>query len=216
MQTIPERLAGLVALLRNAIGVFAQREVAARQVVWIGDRAFQARPTPNALPDAVWSLFWNRLQLLSRRFTLLYRRWQSGTLPTPRPRRARTRPASPPESAATPPRPPALRLPRAFGWVNRRIPEAAPPTGMLDALLREHEGEWRAFLAAAPQAGRLLRPLCLALGIRQPAWLRLPPRPRRPRPPRPRRERPWRLDDPRLGLRPYVIAAARAWRKKRA
>ena len=49
MWTIPEHLAGLIALLRNAIGVFVQREVAARQVVWIGDRAFQARPTPNCL-----------------------------------------------------------------------------------------------------------------------------------------------------------------------
>ncbi len=215
MWTIPEHFAGLIALLRNAIGVFVQREVAARQVVWIGDRAFQARPTPNALPDEVWGLFWNRLQRLSRRFTLLYQRWQSGTLPKPHPHRTRARPAAPQDANTAPPPTLPLRLPRSFGWVNHRIPESAPPAGMLDAMLHQREGEVRAFLAAAPQAGRLLRPLCQALGVVQPDWLRLPPRPRRPRPPRPRRERPWRLDDPRLGLQPYVIAAVKAWRKKR-
>src|SRR6185312_9188541 len=46
--------------------------------------------------------------------------------------------------------------------------------------------EMRAFLAAVPRAGRLLRPLWRKLTTeRLPEVLRLPPRPRAPRPPRP-------------------------------
>ena len=54
---------------------------------------------------------------------------------------------------------------------------------MLQALL--DDPEMRALLAAAPQAGRILRPLWRKLSPRPlPAVLRLPPRPRKPRPPR--------------------------------
>ena len=54
---------------------------------------------------------------------------------------------------------------------------------MLQALL--DDPEMRALLAAAPQAGRILRPLWRKLSPRPlPAVLRLPPRVRKPRPPR--------------------------------
>ena len=55
------------------------------------------------------------------------------------------------------------------------------------------------------------------LAVDQPAWLKLPPRPRKPRKPRPRPQRPARplpLTHPDLKLRPYEIAAARYWIKK--
>ncbi len=54
-------------------------------------------------------------------------------------------------------------------------------------------------MQATPQAARLLRPLCHALGVDQPAWLNRPPRPRPARkPPKPRR---LKLTDPVLNLR---------------
>ena len=78
-----------------------------------------------------------------------------------------------------------------------------------------------AFLAAVPQAGRYLRPLCRLLAVPQPEFLALPPRPRRTRPPRPRAPRPRapNLRNPQLPpgdppFRPYVLAAARYFRKK--
>jgi hypothetical protein len=105
------------------------------------------------------------------------------------------------------------RLPRGRGWIIRRIPEAGPSAGALHDLLQQPDT--RDFIEAAPQAARLLRPLCHGLGIDQPAWLKLPPRPRKPRKPRPPREpRRLKLTDPILKLRPYEIAAARYFLKK--
>ena len=46
--------------------------------------------------------------------------------------------------------------------------------------------EMVAQVAAAPQLGRELRPLCRKLAVKPPAWLRLPRRPRKPRPRRPK------------------------------
>ena len=83
---------------------------------------------------------------------------------------------------------------------------------MLDLLVQEPE--LRLFATEVPRAARLLRPLCHALGIRPPAELQLPPRPRRKRPPRPRAPRRLSLTDPSLNLRPYEIRAARYFIKK--
>ena len=97
----------------------------------------------------------------------------------------------------------------------KRCPQAGPSAGWLHDLL-QHD-HTRAFVAAAPQAGRLLRPLCTALAVEQPAWLKLPPRPRKPRKPRtprPRPPRPLPLTHLDLGLAPNIIRAARYWIKK--
>ena len=118
------------------------------------------------------------------------------------------------EAPASPaPRPP--RFPRARGWVLKRAYEAAQAAGMLNMMLQEAP-DIRAFATEVPRAARLLRPLCVALAVDQPEWLRLPPRPRAPRKPRPRVEKPrsWKLTDPELKLRPYEIAAARYFIKK--
>jgi hypothetical protein len=107
------------------------------------------------------------------------------------------------------------RLPRGHGWVVKRIPEAGPSAGALHDLLQDPHA--REFVQAAPQAARLLRPLCQMLAVDQPHWLKLPPRPRaprKPRAPRPRAHRPLPLTHPDLKLRPYEIAAARCWIKK--
>ena len=55
-------------------------------------------------------------------------------------------------------------LPRGRGWIVRELGwEAAAFLGQLEALLREVET--RTALAAAPGAGRVLRPICRMLGV---------------------------------------------------
>jgi hypothetical protein len=158
----------------------------------------------------------HRIPWLLDRIDRLAQRWHAGTLPPPRPSRA-PRPA-PPAATPTPARQrdssahARQRDPSAHGWLARIHHPARQIAGQVEHLLAQPDT--RAFVAAAPQAGRLLRPLCRMLGATPPDWLKLPPRPKRPAKPRPARPRPPALTDPSLGLRPYVIAAARAWRSK--
>ena len=129
-----------------------------------------------------------RIGRMAIRFERLFARWQAGTLPsqtgaTPRPSRAgQTRP-----NRAT--RPPRDRFPSRRMWLFH----VAQP---LAAIALSHLQHWMAhpdlpaFLAAAPQAGRLLRPLCRLVGLEAqpgvPAVLKLPdPPPFRPSPPPP-------------------------------
>jgi len=161
------------------------------------------------LPIPLWNLFIRRVQRAAARIHVLHEQWRAGTIKPTRPRTPRTKPQTP--------RTPGPRLPRAFAWANRRARELASAAGMLNMLLQETEG--RSFLVEIPRAARLVRPLCQALGVEQPQWLRLPvplrlPLPLRPRTPRPPRPPRWNLTDPALRLQPYVIRAARAWRKK--
>jgi hypothetical protein len=193
--------------LRAALGAYLHRLARPPQPVWIGERCFMARPEPEPLPrlaDALWVLFLARLARAVHRFEALHRAWRAGTLPPVRPRRLRTRAAP-----ATPP----PRLPRAHGWLNLRVRDSHQVAGLLNAMVQSEAT--REFLLAVPRAGRHLRPLCVALGVRQPAWLRLPPRQRPPRPPRPPRPRAPSLTDPSLNLRPWVIDAARVWRRQK-
>jgi len=205
--TLMEHLTRIVTMLRAAIGTHLTRQLRPPQPVWLGTRVFLPAEPPQKrppLPQPVWTLLWLRLARLLTRVEALHHRWRTNTLPTPRTRR----PTTPRPSPAKP----EIRLPRAFAWAILRIPEAAPASGSLLHLLH-NEPDTRRFIEEVPRAGRLLRPLCQALGQRQPDWLKLPPRPRKPRPAKPQSERPWRLTDPRLGLQPYVIAAARHSRK---
>jgi len=64
----------------------------------------------------------------------------------------------------------AIRLPREFGWVGRMLPEAGKYAGALRYLLRDPE--IAVLLEKAPQAGRMLRPLCRLLGVQTPEFLR--------------------------------------------
>jgi hypothetical protein len=64
------------------------------------------------------------------------------------------------------------------------VPEAAAFGAQLQHLLADPE--MAALVAAAPQAGRVLRPLCRMLGVRPPPGPLAPPsRPRAPAPPSP-------------------------------
>ncbi len=217
MSSFAERLSWIVTTLCAALGAYGRRMSNPPQPVWLGTQCFLPAIEPERLPrlqTAVWDLFIRRVEHTARRVQVLYAQWRSGsragTLPPPRPKHAR----APTPVLRTDPTPklPRLRLPRAFGWAIYGARELGNPAGMLHMLLQEPDA--RRFLTEIPRAARLVRPLCTALNIAQPDWLRLPPRPRTPRPQRTRRDRPTPLTDPSLGLQPYVIAAARASRKR--
>ena len=216
-------ITGLIQGLRRVIARAAPVVSAPARPIWAGpELRWIMAPHGDLplLPGPVWTLLWFRLERRGNRLTRLYDRWQQGTLPKPRPKTIRPKSAQKP----TPPQIPELpapgmplvesppRLPRGRGWIIRRIPEAGPSAGALHDLLQQ--ADIRTFIEAAPQAARLLRPLCHALAVDQPAWLQLPPRPRKPRKPRPPKPRRLKLTDPILKLRPYEIAAARYFHKK--
>ncbi len=210
MRSITDHLTLLVDLLKRAIGVHLDRQARLRPHVPTMGLAIDYTPAPTPpgptpLPQQAYELLWHRAQRIAHRFLALFARWQSNTLPTPRIRPKTTRK---PTTGTT------LRLPRAFGWANHRLPEAAPAAGYLEDLVVNRAAELRPFLQAAPQAGRLLRPLCTALGIPLPPDLRLPPRLRKPRAPKPPKPRRPSLNDPGLRWRPWERPAIRAFHKK--
>ena len=114
----------------------------------------------------VW-LIWTRLSRTAYRFAKLAARIQSGTLPTrsraSRAGRTSTSRASD-RPAERPVERPVERLPRGRGWLFRLVPVAPCFGSQLNYLLCDPE--MQALLAATPQMGRLLRPLCHSLGIR--------------------------------------------------
>ncbi len=140
-------------------------------------RALAARSAGGALAGSLIILIWGRLSRMAVRFSRLAARCHAGRLP---PRPVRRRPA---RSG-----PPPARLPKNFAWLVRLVPQAAASAAQLQHLLADPE--FAALAAAAPQAGRILRPLCRMLGIRPPPGPLTPPpltrrpRPRAPAPPR--------------------------------
>ncbi len=118
-------------------------------------RAIAARGAGIGLAVPLMLLLWSRLHRTALRFARLATKVQAGTLPPPRRRRS-----------PRPTRPQPLRLPRGVAWLLRRLPQAAAAASQLQHLLADPA--MADLLAAAPQAGRLLRPLCQMLGVRPP------------------------------------------------
>ena len=211
MRDFTTRLVAILTSLRHAVAAFAARQDRV-QTTWIGTQAYSPIVPPNQppkLPPETWPLLWHRLNRLAARFQALFARWQTNTLPMPRLRAPR--PYIPRETP---------RLPTTHGWINARIPEAAPCAGTLDILLQH--SELPKFLTEAPQAGRLLRPLLRALGLQTPDCLNLPkPKLLSPRPPRvgwaaKRTDEGGSVATPPTPFRPLpanIRAAARAWKK---
>ena len=119
-------------------------------------RAIAARGVGLGLAVPLMLLLWSRLRRTALRFARLAEKARAGTLPPPRRRLRSPRPA----------RPPPVRLPRGAAWLLRRLPQAAAAASQLQHLLADPA--MAELLAAAPQAGRLLRPLCQMLGVRPP------------------------------------------------
>ena len=129
---------------------------------------------------------WNRISSISGRLERLFARWKNGTLP-------RLRAPRPPREREARPAPP-FRLPGRRKWLVHASQLAIGPRSQLCHLIAT-DPEIAAFLRDAPQARRLLNPICHMLGIDldaphgAPIGLPPPPprRPRVPRPPAPKR-----------------------------
>ncbi|MBV9656164.1 MAG: hypothetical protein JOZ42_16535 [Acetobacteraceae bacterium] len=129
---------------------------------------------------------WNRLKRLVARFSALVAAVEAGRCPA----RRRTAVAERQPSALSgegqvSPRVQALRapLPNSYGWLLTVAPELNTRIGRAQIETLLAYPALVALVAQAPQAGRILRPLCHMLRITVPDGLRLPPRARRPRPP---------------------------------
>jgi hypothetical protein len=171
-----------------------------------------------AAPDRSRTAFlvvvWGRLSHMVVRFAKLYARWKAGTLPKargPRPPRAPRE-----EDNEKPRAKPPFHLPGGRMWLVRHVQKSAAFASQLRHLLAT-DPEIPAFLEACPQAGRILRPLCQALGVNLPAPygvtidhlvpIAAKPRAPKPRAPSPRRPRPSRSKPSARKLRPAHPAA---------
>jgi hypothetical protein len=139
-------------------------------------RAISWRRDVGLLAAPVALLLCARLGVLRGRLIRLAARIAAGRGPgVPRaPRRPRD-----PASRPAPRRSPQCLLPRGSGWLVRLMPEAAVGCSRLQHLFADPE--MAEFAAAAPQLGRLLRPLCRSVNLTLPPYLRPPPQPPRPR-----------------------------------
>ena len=127
--------------------------------------------------SAIVLVVWNRLNRTLARLDRLVVRWQSGALRPPRARKPAT-PRAPAKRT-----PPATKLPTRQAWLLHLIPLAGQHQDRVKAIL--DDAEIAALVAAAPQAGRLLRPLARMFGLPLSDHLKLPPRQRKPRAPKP-------------------------------
>ena len=99
-----------------------------------------------------------RIARMGTRLERLVRLWRAGKLPKPKlPKPGATR-APGPEAACAPRATSRQRFPTTPGWLRQKLGyEVGAFASQLQHLLTE--AEYRAFLAAVPQAGRILRPL---------------------------------------------------------
>ncbi len=118
---------------------------------------------------------WGRIGRIRMRLERLIALWRAGMLPKPQQSRAEgTRVLGERKTS---------ELPRVPGWLLVAVREARPFGTQLEHLLSQDE--CMEFLAAVPQARRLLRPLCRMLGVgvepstpgRKPRAVWQPPRP---------------------------------------
>jgi hypothetical protein len=150
------------------------------------DGALKAIARHTAIPADVRRLLllvYSWINRTKKRFAALAARVAAGKA-SPRPRPASVTPRSKGEAPEKPdkPRPPSLPREKAWLLVLMKWEIACYRSTIMNWL---EEPEVVALIQAAPQAGRLLRPLCRLLGIDLPPILKLPPRPRRPKPPKP-------------------------------
>ena len=106
------------------------------------------------------AFLWHRLWSIEKRFAKLYARWKNGTLPKQRgPRPGRTRKPRPAPAQGK-----VMRLPAGRMWLIKDMQETAFAGSQLRHLIATTP-ELHEFLKAAPQARRLLNPICHMLGV---------------------------------------------------
>lgn len=134
-------------------------------------RAVAARAAAERMAGPLLVPVWCWLRRIASRFAVLAARLPASTLAAAASAR---RPASPRCSAArrSPPPDRARRIPRESAWLVRLVPEAASAASQLRHLLSDPA--MVALIAAAPQTGRILRPLCRMLGVGPPLGLLAP------------------------------------------
>ncbi|MCW8308285.1 hypothetical protein AruPA_14695 [Acidiphilium sp. PA] len=143
-------------------------------------------------------MMWSRIDSLARRFVSLFTRRQP-RIPTPNPNRqtptrqirtSRPRPTRVPKIS----RPLEHCPPGGYGWLIENLPIRGTGIAVARAEL-EHlltDPAMHQLIAATPALGRILRPLCYALGIERPPQLA-----------RPRPEIPHKRTKPRRRPEPY-------------
>ncbi len=123
--------------------------------------------------------------LVSARLMRLYHRLRHliacGPLPARPPRPKRATPINP--KPAKPTNPDDYVLPTGFAWLRRVFPgsQVVLAYNQLRTLLDEPETQ--SLLTTHPTLARSIRPLCHMLGLKTPAYLKLPRRPRAKRAP---------------------------------
>lgn len=160
--TFAQRLALIVGGLCQAVAACG-----GRQMVGFDWRWHDPAIVPLVVP------IWGRLKRALARFEALMARYRAGRPMAPRARRrAAPAPAAPAPAASRPDR---LALPSRYAWLGRLLPEAFSYGGQLQTMMAEPG--MLEFLAACPQAGRIVRPLCrmLAVPVAGTPWA-LPPR----------------------------------------
>jgi hypothetical protein len=161
-------------------------------------RAISHRASVSRGLAAVLNLLAGRLGRTLLRLDRLVVRWQAGEDMTPRARSPRVKPVAAPRAEGVAPQ--VLRLPTGQMWLTKILQPVAQPILQWSSAVNNllDDAESKALVAAVPQAGRLLRPLCRLFGTEVPEYLRLPKRVRKPRaprapkasrPPKPRKER---------------------------
>ena len=153
---VSPRLAEHMALILDAL----RRAAAARAAKW-----------PTLVPVVL--LLWPYLHRAAGRFERLLARHDAGRVTPPRTRPpgagpSRDRPSSDRPLAEGPSAEPGRsrrpgRLPGGFAWLRELVPATGGPGSQLQHLLRDPA--MAELLEVAPQAGRILRPLCRMLGI---------------------------------------------------
>ena len=123
-----------------------------------------------ARTDFLLFALWPRIGRMATRFERLFTSWGAGIVPTPRASRAGQPRAAKPRAKSP--------FPTRRAWLIASAREATAAHGQLAYFLARPD--LADFLAAVPQAGRILRPLCHMLSVDLTLPGDRPPRPPRP------------------------------------
>ncbi len=147
-----------------------------------------------AMPPSLCQSITHRLTRLMDRLRVLMAR---GPMPI---RPARATPRNPPAN----PKPDTTELhpPTNFGWLSAMFPDTDIRAMRSHLVYLLAEPETQSLITSHPMLARSLRPLCHMLGIKPPACLKLPSRPRTKRAPSPTPPRPKPPKTPRRIWRP--------------